>query len=136
MMKELTASHLDERTWQLLSFATSHHRIESEMEKYERDPNRKLYGYVHEDELVGCIGIQLTSSSACEIKHIAVLPSFRGKAIGKQMVEFVISEYRLHRLFAETDMEAVDFYRRLGFSIVSLGEKYVGVERFYCEIIL
>ena len=34
---------------------------------------------------------------------------------------------------AETDKDAVDFYRKLGFSVTSLGEKYPGVERFHCE---
>ncbi|WP_268921683.1 hypothetical protein [Metabacillus sediminilitoris] len=34
---------------------------------------------------------------------------------------------------AETDKEAVVFYRNYGFKITSLGEKYPGVERFLCE---
>ena len=30
--------------------------------------------------------------------------------------------------------DAVEFYRKLGFSIESLGEKYPGVERFRCTL--
>ena len=36
-------------------------------------------------------------------------------------------------IVAETDHEAVDFYRRYVFFITSLGEKYPGVERFLCQ---
>lgn len=36
------------------------------------------------------------------------------------------------RVIAETDDEAVDFYRNIGFEVHSLGEKYPGVERFRC----
>ena len=35
---------------------------------------------------------------------------------------------------AETDIEAVDFYKKIGFQTVSLGEKYPGVERFKCTL--
>ncbi|HPH97803.1 MAG TPA: hypothetical protein PKW33_16525 [Anaerolineaceae bacterium] len=38
----------------------------------------------------------------------------------------------LAKLSAETDCEAVDFYRRCGFQMESLGEKYPGMERFRC----
>jgi ribosomal protein S18 acetylase RimI-like enzyme len=37
--------------------------------------------------------------------------------------------------FAETDEEAVEFYRNIGFSIQSLGEKYPGVDRFKCTFL-
>lgn len=35
---------------------------------------------------------------------------------------------------AETDHDAVGFYRTYGFSIHSLGEKYAGVERFSVQV--
>ena len=38
----------------------------------------------------------------------------------------------LIRLIAETDQEAVGFYRKCGFKVESLGELYPGVERFRC----
>lgn len=47
------------------------------------------------------------------------------------MIHFIASKYP--SIVAETDDEAVDFYRRYGFFITSLGEKYPGVERFLCQ---
>ena len=44
------------------------------------------------------------------------------------------STFELNELNAETHRDAVDFYKRLGFDIESLGEKYPGVERFWCTL--
>ena len=33
-----------------------------------------------------------------------------------------------------TDDEAVEFYKKIGFQVKSLGEKYPGVERFCCYL--
>lgn len=115
----------------LLSFATSDKKVQQEYEKYILLSNRSLYSFVVEGEIVGCIGIEQRSLSECAIKHIAVLADQRGKGIGSKMINFIASKYS--SIIAETDYEAVDFYRRYGFSIVNLGEKYPGVERFLCQ---
>ncbi|WP_375200344.1 GNAT family N-acetyltransferase [Bacillus sp. RS11] len=115
----------------LLSFATSDEKVLQVYEKYILLSNRTLYSFEVEGETVGCIGIEQISLSKCEIKHIAVLVNQRGKGIGSQMINFVANEYT--SIVAETDHEAVDFYRRYGFFITSLGEKYPGVERFQCQ---
>lgn len=47
------------------------------------------------------------------------------------MVNYFSNKYLL--IYTETDNDAVDFYRKYGFEITSLGEKYPGVERFLCE---
>ncbi|MDM5247430.1 MULTISPECIES: GNAT family N-acetyltransferase [unclassified Lysinibacillus] len=115
----------------LLSFATSDKKVQQEYEKYILLSNRTLYSFEVEDEIVGCIGIERISLSECEIKHIAVLADERGKDIGSKMINFIACKYS--SIVAETDNEAVDFYRRYGFFITSLGEKYPGVERFLCQ---
>jgi len=115
----------------LLSFATSDKKVQQEYDKYILLSNRTLYSYEVEGEIVGCIGIEQISLSECEIKHIAVLDDQREKGIGSKMINFIASKYS--SIVAETDYEAVDFYRRYGFSIASIGEEYPGVERFLCQ---
>lgn len=115
----------------LLSFATSDKKVQQEYEKYILLSNRTLYSFEIEGEIVGCIGIEHIGLSECEITHIAVLVDQRGKGIGNKMINFMTSKYS--SIVAETDCEAVDFYRRYGFFITSLGEKYPGVERFLCQ---
>lgn len=84
-----------------------------------------------EGETLGCIGVEISSLNLCEIKHIAVSSEQRGKGIGSKMISFILMMYP--SVSAETDTDAVEFYRKYGFRITSLGEKYSGVERFLCE---
>ncbi|MFJ8086764.1 hypothetical protein ACIQ7N_00915 [Lysinibacillus sp. NPDC095746] len=49
------------------------------------------------------------------------------------MIHFIASKYP--SIVAETDYEAVDFYRCYGFFITSLGEKYRVWNAFYANII-
>jgi len=85
------------------------------------------------DEIVGCIGIEFVSPLKCEIRHIAVNPNSRNQQIGSNMIYFIMEQFQLDSIFAETDKDAVDFYTSTGFTNTSLGEKYLGVERFHCE---
>ncbi|MFJ7826383.1 GNAT family N-acetyltransferase [Psychrobacillus sp. NPDC096623] len=121
---------------ELLSFATSKEKVEMEYLSYLSATNRLLYGMIIENEIVGCIGIEFISSSKCEIRHIAVSPKSRKQQIGSNMIYYIIEKFQLDTLFAETDKDAVDFYASIGFSITSLGEKYPGVERFHCVLVI
>lgn len=47
----------------LLSFATSHKKVQQEYEKYILLSNRTLYCFEVEGEIVGCIGIEQISLS-------------------------------------------------------------------------
>ncbi|WP_369700630.1 GNAT family N-acetyltransferase [Lysinibacillus sp. LK3] len=122
--------HPDVKT--LLSYATSEKKVDREYPLYIENPERVLYGYTIEQDLVGCIGIVKGEANRCEIKHIAVSPVFRGKGIGREMIRYVEEHHAFSSIYAETDQEAVLFYKNLGFHITSLGEKYPGVERFGC----
>ncbi|MFJ8090658.1 GNAT family N-acetyltransferase [Lysinibacillus sp. NPDC095746] len=131
-MKEIKSTSIQPNVRELLSFATSEKNVEKEYKLYIQSPVRKLYGYDLESEVVGCIGIEFLSPKRCEIKHIAVSLDHRGIGIGSKMINFVLEKYSLSLMFAETDKDAVNFYKNYGFKITSLGEKYPGVERFRC----
>ncbi|MEK5530257.1 GNAT family N-acetyltransferase [Viridibacillus sp. FSL H7-0596] len=131
-MKEIKSTSIQPNVRELLSFATSEKNVEKEYELYMQSPVRELYGYDLESEFAGCIGIEFLSPKCCEIKHIAVSPNHRGIGIGSKMISFILEKYSLSFMFAETDKDAVNFYKNYGFKITSLGEKYPGVERFRC----
>lgn len=133
-MQEINTSILPPTIRELLTFATSASKIDDEYKLYQLLENRKLYGYMRNGLFVGCIGIQIIDANSCEIKQIAVSPLERRHGIGKRMIDFIYMEHSLELIFAETDQEAVDFYKNCGFTITSLGEKYPGVERFYCKL--
>ncbi|MBK3496411.1 GNAT family N-acetyltransferase [Viridibacillus sp. YIM B01967] len=121
---------------ELLSYATSIEKVDQAYIMYIESHNQSLFGYKNgKEDISGCIGVEIKANN-CEIRHIAVSPEERGKGIGGKMIEFIIDKYSLTNITAETDKDAVEFYRNLGFKITSLGEKYPGIERFLCERII
>ena len=96
---------------------------------YERNKGT-LYRY----EEQACIGIEIIGANKAKIRHIAVIPQYRHKGIALQMIKEVVRIHQLTYLEAETDDEAVEFYKRIGFQVRTLGEKYPGVERFHCYL--
>lgn len=131
-MKKMKSTSVQSNWKNLLSLATSERKVEQEFALYIQSPIRELYGYEINEEVVGCIGIEFSSINCCEVKHIAVFPDHRGKGIGSKMMSFIKAKYSVSFIFAETDEDAVNFYKNYGFNITSLGEKYPGVERFQC----
>jgi len=116
----------------LLSFATSINRVDNVYSDYIHSPNKQLFGFMKENKMIGCIGVEI-HINLCEIKHIAVCPEERGNGVGSKLINFILEESSLKTIIAETDKDAVDFYRKFGFKVASLGEKYPGVERLFCE---
>ncbi|WP_241535900.1 GNAT family N-acetyltransferase [Indiicoccus explosivorum] len=131
-MREVSA--LDEGVvLQLLAYAAAENQAAGLFKGYvHRLKGRYLYIAEVENEIRGCIGIWPTEDSDAEILHIAVEPRYRKSGIGAQMISRVQESHQFRRMEAETDEEAVGFYRNCGFRIESLGEKYLDVERFKC----
>jgi ribosomal protein S18 acetylase RimI-like enzyme len=110
-------------------------KMERVCAEYRTSIDRVLLGV--EDEggrLVGCIGLILGPEAAAVVKNIAVRPDRRGQGVGRALLSEVIARFGLTALVAETDANAVDFYRRCGFSVESLGQLYPGTERFRCTL--
>ncbi|GAB6421842.1 GNAT family N-acetyltransferase [Bacillus luti] len=93
---------------------------------YQSDKGR-LYKY----EEKACIGIEIIGANKARICHIAVAPQYRHKGIALRMIRKIIVMHQLTYIEAETDKEAVEFYKKIGFQVKSLGEKYPGIERFH-----
>jgi ribosomal protein S18 acetylase RimI-like enzyme len=102
--------------------------------QYQTDPALELYGHVEEDnnQILGLVGFTLFPDHTLELKHIAVDPEWRGNGYGRGLILELIEVKQPSLIRAQTDEETVDFYRNVGFSVVSLGEIYPGVERFQC----
>lgn len=111
-------------------------RVNAEITKYLEDDSRGLYGRFLNDELVGLIGVKHGLIGEVELKHISIKQNYRGKGIGRRMIHEYVQAKNIVKMKAETDKDAVGFYNKLGFTIMSLGEKYPGVERFECIFLL
>jgi len=107
-------------------------KLKSTIDDYKTDETLLLYGYESEDEIVGVISFRMEEGKQLVIEHLAVRPDCRGAGFGRGHILEAIERMRPDQVVAETDDEAVEFYRAIGFEIESLGEVYPGVERFRC----
>lgn len=136
MLKNLKPRLQEPEVQELLSYSVfpDSDQVNETVQQYVRQSNLFLTGYEDEEQLVGLIGYEHTGASEITIRHIAVLPENRFKNYGRGMISQLLAEYNPDTLIAETDQEAVEFYRNTGFVVYSLGELYPGVERFRCVL--
>lgn len=102
------------------------------IQSYRSDPRLCVLGVEEGGRLLGLIGLEVAGAERGVIRHIVVHPGSRHRGIGRALIAGVVARLGLSELGAETDGESVEFYRRCGFEVHSLGEKYPGVERFHC----
>ena len=102
---------------------------------FASDPDKELHGFMEGAGLLGIIALGNTAAPTVTISNLGVDPGCRRRQIGTCMVEYVAALHRSAALQAETDGDAVEFYRKLGFRVESLGAKYAGVERFLCTLL-
>ena len=129
-MKKAHSKTIHSSIRKLLSYATSEEIIDLEYQKYIQSRNLNLYALESNGESIGCIGFEFISSNHCKIKHIAVFPTERGNGLGRKMITFICDKYSVNLIYAETDKDAVNFYRNCGFKIINLGEKFLGLIGF------
>lgn len=106
-------------------------KLSSTVHEYQSNRNLEIYGYIVEQEVIAAIGIE-HSESIVYIRHLSVHPDYRGLGYGRGLLMELIDWKKPEHLIADTDEEAVEFYRSVGFSISSLGELFPGAEQFRC----
>ena len=104
-------------------------------EKFFQNDHIVLLGAVEDNAVLGVIVLELHGGAA-EIIGIAVLASHRQRGIGRQMVQFTMGLPNIRQLYAETDDDAVAFYRSCGFRIDAHTETFPDGEviRYQCAL--
>ena len=135
MLKNIKSQTDQEKVRELLGYAVfpDPESVDKTVEFYGQAPERELYGYESEGDLIGLIGFSADAEGTLTIHHLAVHPECRGAGYGRGQILELIQLQKPRVIVAETDEDAVDFYRSIGFTISSLGEKYPGTERFVCR---
>jgi GNAT superfamily N-acetyltransferase len=85
-------------------------------------PDGRLLLAFEDDELAGCIALRKIRATTCEMKRLFLRPEFRGRGLGRVLVEKIIEEARqigytqmcLDSLPGRMD-QAIALYKSIGF---------------------
>ena len=108
-------------------------KFDKKVETFFKDDAIKIFACLYNDEIKGVTVVSFTEYHKAEIVGISVDESVRNKGIGS----FMMKELPADSLYAETDDDAVGFYRKNGFAVTKFRESYDGetVTRYRCELV-
>ena len=135
-MNHIVAVHkTDSKMLGLLSLSVynpTHERLLNRAKKYKGDINTHIYAYKDVDEYKGIIIFEIVNDSAT-ILDIAVKPEYQQKGIGSKLIDFIFNQFEIDKIIAETDDDAVEFYKKRGFTVAPANE-VSGTKRYICEL--
>ena len=111
-------------------FDNSPEAMDYKAEEFRKKSGWFLYGWVENGEIKGVCGFEVHSDWV-EILNIAVLPDSKKLGFGSAMITSLKNMYNLP-IEAETDDDAVDFYRKYGFKATAV-YKY-NIRRWVCVL--
>ena len=136
---ELTTKNDIIKTYEIYKaciFMPTAEKFNKKVDKFLSDDSIKIFACSHGNEVKGVIVISFTEQYKVEIIGIAVDISARHLGIGSYMINKLVDDYGLLFVYAETDNDAVEFYRKNGFKITKFSGTYDGemVIRYNCEL--
>ena len=117
-------------------FLPTEEKFNNKIDTFLIDNSVKIFACFEQDKILGVMVVSFIEQRKIEIIGVAVDVSARGKGIGSYMINQVVNNYALLSVYAETDNDAVGFYRNNNFSVVQFSETYGDetVVRYKCEL--
>lgn len=100
----------------------------------QKDSSVSVYGYFSNEKIIGVISTQETDKTV-EIIGIAVDTKKRHSGIGTKLVDYV-KDKSSKPIIAETDSDAVMFYKKYGFNIkeIIVSKCATSYSRYVCTL--
>ena len=116
-------------------FMPTKEKFQKKTVQFATDDSIKIFACFHQGKVAGIIVVSFTGQHKIEIVGIAVDVPFRNKGIGSYMINCLIDDYSVKSIFAETDKDAVEFYKKNSFEIEEFAENYDGetIIRYKCK---
>ena len=93
----------------------------------------RIYGYNHNNELIGVIGIQEVKDVVL-IRHAYTLSSFQGKGVGSKLLEYLLKKNLNSRLLVGTWKDAtwaIKFYEKFCFILHTKEETTLLLKKYW-----
>lgn len=107
--------------------------MDREVDEYEDTATHIL---LIDDEPIGTVRYRPASDDMIKVERMAVLPEERGRKLGFKLMEFVHDHARQHgytRAKLGAQVHAIDFYRKLGYTVSSDEFEDAGIPHVYME---
>ncbi|WP_035051307.1 GNAT family N-acetyltransferase [Carnobacterium pleistocenium] len=92
----------------LLSLMPKEHELkylQQTMQRYQQNRNWEMYFWQEKEKYIGIIGIEVQEKEFV-IRHLAVLPSFRGEGVGRAIISETQKIYGGYKMSAVDEIEA------------------------------
>ena len=115
-------------------FEPTFDKFKIEAEQMQKDSSVSVYGYFSNEKIIGVISTQETDKTV-EIIGIAVHTKERHSGIGTKLIDYV-KDKSPKSIIAETDSDAVMFYKKYGFNIkeIIVSKSNVSYSRHVCAL--
>ena len=117
-------------------YVPTEEKFEKKIDDFLQGGNAKMFACLYGQEIKGVVLISFLESGVVQINGIAVDLPMRRMGLGSYMIKSIMRIFEPSSIIAETDKDAVSFYKKCGFSIDEFVEKYGGemVVRYTCEL--
>jgi ribosomal protein S18 acetylase RimI-like enzyme len=102
-----------------------------EASAHYRSGEWSFIGWQEGEVIVACAGAEKLGGGTIGIRSIAVAPAWRNRGVGRALIDALVKHHNAARVVAETDDDAVGFYRRCGFAVEDAPPKF-GRARYWC----
>lgn len=92
-------------------------RVRRRLEEYRTDSARRLFAWVEGGRPVSAAGVRQHGEEV-EVLHLGTAPGQEGRGHARALLHAVAAHLGAARMVAETDDDAVGFYRRASFEVV------------------
>ena len=99
----------------------------------EFDDGVRMYGYHHNNTLIGVIGIQEVKD-AILIRHAYTLTSYQGKGTGSELLKYLLRKNQNSRLLVGTWRAAtwaIRFYEKFGFILQTQDQSTLLLKKYW-----
>ncbi|GMA16165.1 GNAT family N-acetyltransferase [Deinococcus metallilatus] len=107
-------------------------RIRRTLEEYRSDPERHVFAWVMDGQPVSAAGLR-QHGEAVEVLHLGTAAGEEGRGHARALLRALAAHLNAAPLVAETDDNAVGFYRRAGFEVTTAPPKG-GRPRYLCTL--